>query len=102
MCLLVLKHLVSLQVRIRPSVQAELDLHTSDRSSRRNRKLRLLRSTKSIITLRKQQVFTLEILLQACKCPLKAIYGTEDRIAAKLAKIMPKEYNVVIPKPSTV
>ncbi len=31
MCLLALKHLVSLQARVSPSVQAELDLHTSDR-----------------------------------------------------------------------
>jgi hypothetical protein len=29
-CLLALKHLVSLQARVRPSVQAELDLHTAD------------------------------------------------------------------------
>jgi hypothetical protein len=29
---LALKHLVSLQARVRPSVQAELDLHTADRS----------------------------------------------------------------------
>ncbi len=29
MCLLALKHLVSLQARTRPSVQAELDLHTT-------------------------------------------------------------------------
>jgi hypothetical protein len=30
-CLLALKHLVSLQARVRSSVQAELDLHTADR-----------------------------------------------------------------------
>jgi hypothetical protein len=30
-CLLALKHLVSLQARVRPSVQAELDLQTADR-----------------------------------------------------------------------
>jgi hypothetical protein len=29
-CLLTLKHLVSLQARVRPSVQTELDLHTAD------------------------------------------------------------------------
>jgi hypothetical protein len=28
---LALKHLVSLQARVRPSVQTELDLHTTDR-----------------------------------------------------------------------
>jgi hypothetical protein len=32
-CLLTLKHLVSLQARVRPSVQAELDLHTADIST---------------------------------------------------------------------
>jgi hypothetical protein len=31
-CLLALKYLVSLQARVRPSVQPELDLHTVDRS----------------------------------------------------------------------
>ncbi len=37
-CLLAFKHLVYLQARIRPSVQAELDLHTSDRWEERDRK----------------------------------------------------------------
>ena len=38
-CLLVLKHLLSLQARTRPSVQAELDLHaTADRSEEREKK----------------------------------------------------------------
>jgi hypothetical protein len=37
-CLLALKHLVSLQARVRPSVQAELDLHTADRWEERDRK----------------------------------------------------------------
>jgi hypothetical protein len=35
-CLLTLKHLVSLQARCRPSVEAELDLHTSDRWEERD------------------------------------------------------------------
>jgi hypothetical protein len=30
-CLLALKHLVSLLARVRPSVQAELDLHTAEK-----------------------------------------------------------------------
>ena len=38
MCLLTLKHLVSLQARVRSSVQAELDLHTTDRLEERDRK----------------------------------------------------------------
>ena len=37
-CLLALKHLVSLQARVRPSVQAELDLHTADKWEERDRK----------------------------------------------------------------
>ncbi len=36
--LLALKHLVSLRARVRPSVQAELDLHTTDRWEERDRK----------------------------------------------------------------
>ncbi len=39
-CLLALKHLVSLQARVRPSVQTELDLHTTDRWEERDRKKR--------------------------------------------------------------
>ncbi len=39
-CLLALKHLVSLQVRMRPSVQTELDLHTTDRWEERDRKIK--------------------------------------------------------------
>jgi hypothetical protein len=37
-CLLALKHLVSLQARVRPSVQTEWDLHTADRWEERDRK----------------------------------------------------------------
>ncbi len=37
-CLLTLKHLVSLQTHVSPSVQAELDLCTSDRWEERDRK----------------------------------------------------------------
>ncbi len=37
-CLLALKHLVSLQDRVWSSVQAELDLHTADRWEERDRK----------------------------------------------------------------